>query len=75
MKMSLVPRGEGSSEPGGSRELPETPLEPRQECHTKILSGSVTIKRTASDCQTETVKTKLLPVGITIKSTDRECHD
>ena len=61
--------------PVGSRELPEIPLEPRQECHTKILSGSVTIKRTASDCQTETVKTKLLPVGITIKSTDRECHD
>ena len=58
----------------GSRELHETPLEPQQECHTKILSGSVTIKRSASDCKTGllpgTVKTKLLPVSITIKSTD-----
>ena len=53
-------------------------MEPQQECHTKILSGSVTIKRTASDCKTallsRTVKTKLLPVSITIKSTDRECR-
>ena len=60
MKMILVSigggGGGGSSESGGgggSRELPETPLEPRQESRTKILSGSVTIKRTASDCQTE----------------------
>ena len=42
---------------GGSRELHETPLEPpRQECHTKTLSGSTTIKRTINrgivrDCQ------------------------
>ena len=50
------------------------PLEPRQKCHTKILSGSATIKRSASDCQTEvlpgTVKPKLLQVSITIKRTD-----
>ena len=63
---------------GGSRELHETPLESRQECHTKILSGSATIKRTVSDCQTEvlpgSVETKLLPVSITIKSTDKECR-
>ena len=36
-------------------------------------------KRTVSDCQTEvlpgSVKTKLLSVSITIKSTDRKCHD
>ena len=37
----FVSRGGGSSEPGGggSRELHEAPLESRQECHTKILSG------------------------------------
>ena len=63
----------GSSEHGGSRELHE-----RKECHTKILPGSEK-KRTVSDCQTEvlpgSVKTKLLSVSITIKSTDRKCHD
>ena len=63
---------------GGSRELRETPLESRQECHTKVLSGSATINRTFSGCQTEvlsgTVETKLLPVSITIKSTNKECH-
>ena len=79
--MIFTLRGGGSSEPGGGglRELHETPLEARQEYHPKILSGNATIKRTVSDCQTEvlpgTVKTKLLPVSITIKSTDRECHD
>ena len=61
------------------RELHETPLEPRQECHTKTLSGSATINRTVSDCQTEvlsgTVKIKLLSGSITIKNTARECHD
>ena len=30
----------GSSEHGGSRELHELSLEPRKECHTKILPGS-----------------------------------
>ena len=43
-----------------------------------ILSESATIKRTVSDCQTEvlpgSVETKFLPVSITIKSTDKECH-
>ena len=66
-----------SSEHGGSRELHELSLEPRKECHIKILPGSE--KRTVSDCQTEvlpgSVKTKLLAVSITIKSTDRKCHD
>ena len=56
MKMILVSKG-GSSElevgGGVSRELHETPQEPRQEFHTKKLSGSATIKRTVSDCQTE----------------------
>ena len=33
--------GEGG---GGSRELRETPLESRQECHTKILLGSTKSK-------------------------------
>ena len=64
---------------GGSHELHETHLEPQQECHTKTLSGSVTIKRTVSDCQTEvlsgTVKIKLLPGSITIKNTATECHN
>ena len=45
----------------------------------KTLSGSATIKRTVSDCQTEvlsgTVKIKLLPGSITIKQTSTECHD
>ena len=54
MKMFLVSKGDSSElEVGGSRELHETPLERRQECHTKTLSGSATIKRTVSDCQTE----------------------
>ena len=81
MKMILVSKG-GSSDSkcgGGSRELHATPLEPRQECHTKALSGRAAIKRTVSDCQTEvlsgTVKIKLLPGSITIKNTARECHD
>ena len=78
MKISL--KGDWSElEGGGLSELHETPLEPRKECHTKILSGSATIKRTVSDCQTEvlpgTVKTKLLPGSITIKHTAIECHD
>ena len=45
----------------------------------QTLSGSATIKRTVSDCQTEvmsgTIKIKLLPGSITIKNTARECHD
>ena len=36
-------------------------------------------KRTVNDCKTEvlpgSVKTKFLSVSITIKSTDRKCHD
>ena len=51
---------------------------PRKECHNKILPGSEK-KRTVSNCQTEvlpgSVRTKLLSVSITIKSTDRKCHD
>ena len=73
--------GGGLSESGGGggwRELHETPLESRQECQTKILSGNATIKRTVSRCQTEvltgSVETKLLPLSITIKSTNKECH-
>ena len=38
---------------GGSKELHETSLELQQECHTKMLSGSATIKGTVKDCQTE----------------------
>ena len=84
--MILVSKG-GSSElevcvcvwGGGVHELHETPQEPRQECHTKTLSGSATIKRTVSDCQIEVLsgafKIKLLPGSITIKHTARECHD
>ena len=76
VKMILV--SWGSSEHGGSREFHELSLEPRKECHTKILPGSEK-KRTVSDYQTEvlpgSVKTKLLSVSITIKSTDRKCHD
>ena len=45
----------------------------------RTLSGSATIKRTVSDCQTEvlsgTVKIKLLPGSITIKNTAMECHN
>ena len=76
VKMILV--SWGSSEHEGSRELHELSLEPRKECNTKILTGSGK-KRTVSDCQTEvlpgSVKTKLLSVSITIKSTDRKCHE
>ena len=84
MKLILVAMGGGGGGRvnlgggGGSRELHETPLESRQECDTMILSESATIKRTVSDCQTEvlpgSVETKFLPVSITIKSTDKECH-
>ena len=38
VKMILV--SWGSSENRGSRKLHELSLEPRQECHTKIVSGS-----------------------------------
>ena len=83
MKMIISFKGGGggrvNSRGEGSCELHETPLEPRQECHTNILSGSATIKRTVSDCQTEvlpgTVNTKLLQVCITIKHTAIERHD
>ena len=81
MEMIISIKGGGSSklEGGVSCELHEIPLEPRQECHTKILSGSATIKRTVSSCQTEvlsgTVNTKLLPGSITIKHTAIESHD
>ena len=85
MKMIVNLKRGGSSETGGGgggggglRELHETPLESRHECHAKILSGSATIKRTVSGCQTEvlpgSVETKLLPVSITIKSTNKEYH-
>ena len=66
---------------GGSSEQNETSLEPPQECHTKQyrqgvpqsqeVSVTVTNRSIARDCQ----KTKVLPGGITIKSTARECHD
>ena len=79
MKMIISLKGGSSEREGVSCELHETPLEPRQECHTIILSGSATIKRTVSDCQTEvlpgTVNTKLLQGSITIKHTAIECHD
>ena len=76
VKMILV--SWGSSEHGGSWELHELSLEPCKECHTKILPGSEKKELSATAkqryCQGLS-KTKLPSVSITIKSTDRKCHD
>ena len=55
---------------GGSRE-------PRKECHTKILpwSEKKELSATAKKRYCQGLSNKLLSVSITIKSTDRKCHD
>ena len=67
----------GSSEHGGRGNSMNFPWNLEMSVKLKYCQGVK--NRTVSDCQTEvlpgSVKTKLLSVSITIKSTDRKCHD